>query len=484
MSNINTNNFVAINKFKIKTSKHHIDYIFECSNLFNELKQLCKLALLENHLTKLCFYMLNEYKTSLEMQKELGIPVDLLRFFPNWENGSNKGFNAEKTGYKLTPSGVSKLIPALRLQLSPSSHTVPIALKLIRDLINTLDPKTHLYIVAEPNAHISNLEKLIFEFNHINKNTNIHFAELPSITVFAQDNARAVIDNNGNPILLLPRSFSDNKSRKLDEIYEEQAVKELGRTVYQSSLYFEGGNIVYDDNYCMIGVDTITENICRLGLTKQEVIDIFEAEFGKKIIPIGNFSESKFSISKYGIKKSGQPSFHIDLDISLLGKYSKKKLPRAIIADPSRGLDFLDEVLKINGLFSDSYLPKKRIKEIIESEYDSFARIQHPKLYKIYEQLTDLGYKVIGLPDLKIDPFNNVYKNINYNFGYCNVLPGLHNSYPAVYYLPWGIKAMDSYVDDILIKEGIKPIRVSKSYTLANDLMMLFGGLRCACGSV
>jgi hypothetical protein len=94
----------------------------------------------------------------------------------------------------------------------------------------------------------------------------------------------------------------------------------------------------------------------RLGLTRQEVLHSFEAELGAKVTPIGDISRARFDIASDGMAPSGQASFHLDLDISLLGVFGRNRHPRALVADAARGLDVLPAVLAHSRLFPDQFV--------------------------------------------------------------------------------------------------------------------------------
>jgi len=113
-------------------------------------------------------------------------------------------------------------------------------------------------------------------------------------------------------------------------------------------------------------------------------------------------------------------------------------------ARPARGLELLPAVLAYKTLFANHFVPPSRARQLITAEYDGFARERHPKLLAYGATLEKLGYHVFGVPDLWIDPMENLFRPVNLDFGYCNVLPGLWHGRPAVYYLPWGIRALDS----------------------------------------
>lgn len=155
-----------------------------------------------------------------------------------------------------------------------------------------------------------------------------------------------------------------------------------------------------------------------------------------------------------------------------------------MIADPARGLDLLPAVLAHQPLFTKHFVPADQARDLIEAEYEAFAGERHPKLLAYCSKLEELGYMVIGVPDLRIDPKENLFKTVNLDFGYCNILPGLWRGQPAVYYLPWGIRALDLEAEKRFHAAGAHPVRISSNPNVANALMNLYGGLHCFCGQL
>jgi len=91
---------------------------------------------------------------------------------------------------------------------------------------------------------------------------------------------------------------------------------------------------------------------------------------------------------------------------------------------------------------------------------------------------------VVGVPDVRVAPGENVFGRVNLDFSYCNVLPGRWRDQPAVHYLPWGIRGLDNAADGCLRKARVEPVRLSVGGQLANAIMSLAGGLHCVCGSL
>ena len=232
-----------------------------------------------------------------------------------------------------------------------------------------------------------------------------------------------------------------------------------------------------------MGVDTIRENVTRLGLDQFEVRELFEAEFGLPVVPLGRYDESKLDPVEDRQVASGQASFHLDLDVALLGRFGAVRRPRALVADAARGLDFLDDVLRVRRLVEGHFLPARDLRRHLRAEYEASAEARHPVLLEYAAALSQRGYRVIGMPDLRIDPKMDVFQRINLDLGYCNVLTGLRRSRPAVYHFSWGVPRLDADAARRIRLAGADPVRVSTP-EIASAMMLLSGGLHCCCGSL
>jgi hypothetical protein len=150
-------------------------------------------------------------------------------------------------------------------------------------------------------------------------------------------------------------------------------------------------------------------------------------------------------------------------------------------ADPARGLDLLPAVLARRSLYANHFLSSQRAQEVVRAGYDAYARERHPKLLAYSAVLEKCGYRVVGVPDLRINPEENLFRQVNLDFSYCNVLPGLRRGRPTVHYLPSGIRRLDEEAARKMRQTGADTVPVS-SPRIANLLMSLSGGLHCFCG--
>lgn len=456
--------------------------LLEDAALVNHMRDAVRRALASGHLVALASDLVGRLSWQPAVLAALGIPVDLLDCFPDWRSGSRIPFVPGTSGLRLAPSGAGVPLGTLRLQISPMSGTIPHALRLLRDLLVRLDPHTHFVVVVEPGADLGALAALAARL-HPSAPSRVRFVPLRSITVFAQDNARAARDADGGAVLLVPRAFRPAGSRADDEIDPPAAERAFGMPVRRSRLYWEGGNIVHDDGVCFVGVDTVAENASRLGLAQEEIGALLSADFGVPVTPLGRAADARFDLAADRPSPSGQAAFHIDLDVALLGTFGRVRRPRALVADAARGLDFLDEVLAVRRLVDGHFLPAREMRRHLRAEYEAYAEARHPLLLEYAETLAQHGYEVTGMPDLRIDPKMDVYRRVNLDFGYCNVLPGLHRRHASVHHFTSGVRALDADASRRMRHAGVVPVAVSTP-EVASALMLLQGGLHCCCGSM
>ncbi len=447
------------------------------------LRQWCRAALATAHLTEVARLLHQKLDATDDDLDALGLPVNLLQLFPRWREGRRTGFRAPDLGLRPAPMGAGQPIGGLRLQLTPSSESASLALILLRDLLRATDPAVSIHVMVQPGANLSGLAELALSFSP-DAGRRVRFVEGLTSTVFSQDNALPGRDRDGEPALLIPREFLRGTIRAGDELTRDAAERMFGVRVVASRLHWQGGNLVCDGERHLIGVDTIGENMARLGLTAGEVAALFEGELGCPVVPMGDLTTFRYDADRGSIEASGQAEFHIDFDIALLGRFGRKRKPRALVADPALGIDLMPRVLERRSLISGHFVPPDEARQLIEAEYVAFAAERHPRLLGYAETLEGLGYEVVGLPDLRMEMSEKLFSTVNLDFGYCNVLPGLNRGRPAVHFLPFGLTELDRTAVERYRKAGVVPVRASRNPRVANTLMSLRGGLRCFCGRV
>lgn len=451
--------------------------------LMTDLHLWCKRVLREAHLVEVAAALNNTLEISMEELALLELPTDILRDFPDWELGSRARFAPPPLALNLPRLGGSDPIGLVRMQLSPFSATLSAALLLLKHMLFLAGGSIRFQVAVEPGGNLDTLAEVIFDFDPTARERVVLY-ELQSASVFAQDNGRGALTGLGQPALLIPRGFRQERGRGREAL-DTQVRQELGGIqVHRSRLYWEGGNVLNDDLICLIGMDHVRENMLRFGLTAEEVKLLFRSEFGDKIAFLGDLDAATFDLSEQRALETGQASFHLDLDVALLGTINARKPPVALVAAPNETLPLIDKVLRNRELTKEHFLDEQASRQVIGLGYRRYAEERAVKLESYSRVLTELGYEIIPVPDLRIDPNRNLFSTRNLDFVYCNVMPGLIKGRPSVVYLKYGIPALDHRAEQAYREAGCSPVPVTNSGRLANLLMLFRGGLRCACSQI
>jgi len=310
----------------------------------------------------------------------------------------------------------------------------------------------------------------------------IEFIDLPAdnpITMWTQDPFLVLKNPDAEPptTLLTSKTFE----RSGDSIMADYISTQTGYGLQASELYFEGGNIVSDEEFILIGANTIRYNAIELKLSEEEVVVRFQDELGRRVLVIGPYP---------------QPVAHIDMMMTPLGD------GRILVADSFAGARIAEKALKqdpqsvtaferwceehffghpaiseIHGRDGAVLAPPEirgKTREIIAR-----SRAIGPALDGIAQSLERYGYKVERIPLLDGGPETRLssvgeasniaaYPMLTYN----NVL--LTES--DVYLPSYGWPAMDRAALDRWKDLGFKP-RAIEGLTIS---AMYGGALRCS----
>ena len=187
--------------------------------------------------------------------------------------------------------------------------------QLAADIVNALPERTRVFLLVN--------DRDAFRVASNPRPGRVSFIELPSdapITIWPQDPFLVLRDRSGRPRLLVSREFD----RAGDRAMAAKIAATLGCSCEDSSLAFEGGNIVADADRAFIGANTIRYNAVRLGLSEPEVVERFEHELGQPVLVVGPVP---------------QPVAHIDMMLTPLGNR------RLALADPKWGADVAEREL-------------------------------------------------------------------------------------------------------------------------------------------
>lgn len=232
----------------------------------------------------------------------------------------------------------------------------------------------------------------------------ISFADIPQnydFTMWPQD-PFLVIGDGDNSRLLVSNTFNRAQDSEIAAVISQA----MGLPMDVSSLSFEGGNIVSDQQFVFIGANTIRYNAVETGQTDQAVAEQFRRELGKPVIVLGPLP---------------QPVGHIDMMLTPLGD------KHLLLADPGWGARLAQTELDNNPsavaafeqqcmteFFGDRsisevlvdgdtpYRPPELAGETAQAIADSL-RIA-PQFDRLAEQLVEMGFSVSRIPYLHRQP--------------------------------------------------------------------------------
>lgn len=441
----------------------------------------CRRALAQSHLVSVAAALHDSLRLGRDEMRSLRIPVDLLDLFPRWKEGSREGFRAPRRYASLVPASATVPLGPVRLQLTTTAGVAPLVLPLLRGLEAHLDRTVPITVMIEPGRAALALRRAARDV--LRDPRRVRFEVVRAATTYARDHGLAARTRAGSPVLLVPRGFRPERGKEDDALDARRAHHALGARVRRSRLYWEGGNILFDGHRCLLGVDTVRENMGRLGLAAEEVITILEIEFGVTVATIGELSRSRFDGTQDRLARSGQASYHLDLDLCPLGSIDGGR-PVMLLSDPELGLDVLPKVLAHPRLAASHGLPARLGRRLQADEYRRVADARRPRLQRYRQQLERLGYRLVALPELRVDSARRIVGTGNIDLSCCNALPALHRGRPAVYHLPWGIPEFDALAGRQWRRAGVRPIALSGFGPLAHGMMELAAGLHCFVGTV
>jgi hypothetical protein len=441
----------------------------------------CRRALARGHVVPTAVALRDALGLGRAELGTLRIPTDVLDLFPRWRDGSCEGFRPPAGKASLVAAAAMQPLGPIRVLLAPAAGALPLMLPLLRGLATRLDLDTQITVMVDPGKAAREFRRAAETV--MGKNRRVRFETGRSATMFARDHALAARDPAGAPLLIIPRGFRPERGKEDVAMDERSARRALGVRVRRSMLYWEGGNILFDGHCCLVGADLIRENMARLGLSRDEVLAILEGEFGTRVAVLGELARAAFDGTQDRLSRSGQASYHIDLDVAPLGAVDGGE-PVVMLSDPDLGLSVLPRVLRHARLDAWHGLTRRDARRLQAEEYRRVATQRRPRLERYRRQLERLGYRVVRIPELRVDPERSLAGVANLDFAFCNVLPALHRGRAAVYYLPWGIPALDDLAERQWRRAGVEPIALSRFAPLAHGMMGLAAGLHCFVGPV
>ena len=438
-------------------------------------------ALRTGHLVDVANALRDELKLDLDGMRALRLPVDLLDFFPHWQTGSRRGFRPHSLGVRLLPDAADRPLRGVRLQLSPAAGGIPLAITLLRHLRRELDPTVRLFVFVDPALEVTALRRAMS--TALGGTARVRFVSATFSTIFARDNAIAARDSAGRPTLVVPRRMRGTQESDANPLDRRAIRRELSVRVVSSRFDWQGGNVLFDGYTLAVGADVIAENAARLGLSHEEIVQGLSTEFSSEVTILGDARHGQIAEERHRMKRSGQASYHVDLDVALIGQPPRADRPVALVAESQLGLQLLPTLASRGELARPPYLTATQARAQMDHEYRAAARERRPWLRLYRQTLRARGYRIVDVPELRTRHLTESASGLQ-DLVYCNVLPGSNRGRPALHYLPTGVSVLDAAALHAYKAAGIRPVRIARTAYLASAMMERAAGLRCFCGAM
>jgi len=269
--------------------------------------------------------------------------------------------------------------------------------KLVSDIINALPARVEVVLMVNDRA--------AFAVAANPWPDRVSFLELPmdsTLTIWPQDPFVVMKGAKAQTTLLTSGRFE----RVDDRLAGPALAKYFGFQAEQSSLHFEGGNIVADESHVFVGANTIRYNALLRGKPEREIARQLEVDFGRKLMVVGPLP---------------QPVAHIDMMLTPLGgnaialadpAWGARLADQELAEAPERVKDF--ETLCMADFFGDPAIPALLDREgkvirppdllgrtmVAIAESKAIA----PALDHLAEEFAKLGYTVQRVPFLFVAP--------------------------------------------------------------------------------
>ncbi|MCB9763174.1 MAG: agmatine deiminase family protein [Alphaproteobacteria bacterium] len=196
-----------------------------------------------------------------------------------------------------------------------------------------LDPDRNLTLVPAQIAPFASIRQLVREEPD---GSWLAFVDSPTHSIWAQD-AYCVLTDGTQSTLLEPMTFT----RGGDHFIAEQIAAHTDVRIDATRYHLEGGNMLTGDDFTLIGVDYLYENMTLTGQSAAEVTRGLQRQLGvEHLIWLGFEDPLRFPMQVFqGVR---QPIFHIDMYITLGGKTASGR-QRVFVGDTRLAKRLLDQ---------------------------------------------------------------------------------------------------------------------------------------------
>lgn len=411
-----------------------------------------------------------------DLAAALGLQPALVQAFPT-RKSTEFQFQAQVPGFRLAADCCEAPSPRFRLQLS-QDDPVSFGLRLLRDLMLTLPEEIAFTLMVKPGFDQDLARGLLQEIEGYQAE-RVEFWPHNHQTLFPQDNAKLGFTSQGERALWVPRRLSGHRPSDM--------LMDAPLPLVRSVLAWEGGNLLFDGYHGFIGVNCLAANMRELGLSEAQVLEVMKAETGVTFHPLGDLDvarqttwRAERALVTPHVIEAGQADFHIDMDCCLLGKSSPEASPRAIVACPDWGGEFLEDLLARDDLFADHFLSPEKTRRLFRDSRARSVAHRRPLLENYCQTFRGLGYEVTRVPDLRLCSEFNYLARTTLTFNFANALVMKTSQGPSIALLRSGLPRMEQAVERLYRDLGLQVLWVGNG-TAGRELLGLRGGLHCAC---
>ena len=265
------------------------------------------------------------------------------------------------------------------------------------DYVLTRMPRVKLVVIIEGRPFHHRAKFVESRISPGNRD-RVSFTVAPAGTMWAQDGSKPLAAGNATLMqssgVIVQRPHYNQATR---------ALKRLRFAIQESQLPFEGGNVIVGDFHVFMGSDQIEYVMDEFDVTRSEVLNAYERQFGKPILEIG---------VSHPDNRAVQPAFHIDLFMTVARDWRKPGVENVVLlkdyseasGETRRELAFVSTLLKMNGYrvipipgsFEKPYHTyNNAILSGRTALVPSYRTALDDRAYEIYEEL---GYTVISMP--------------------------------------------------------------------------------------
>ena len=434
-------------------------------------------SLVDHHLTRVLSDVFGHRRNATPSALQaLQLSPEFAAAFPDWTDPNSFHYQPPVEGLRLNPESCQEEVKSLRLQLGQDAP-VGIGLRTLQVLLKELPPTVSFCALVKPGFDESRTRDFMERFEGYSE-TRVTFFQHGHQTLFAQDNGRLAIVPGGTKVLLTPGGLSTHRP---GDVLVAAPIP-----LVRSRLIWEGGNLLCDGRFSVVGANSIAANMRGFGLTEEQVVRAFALETGYRVHVLGEVEKAVAALVRgerggavSHAVDGGQADFHIDLDCCLLGAPADGP-PRVAVADPELGLSYLHQAMALDHLFSGHCLGATEARELFQRAVEDSVIRRAPILADYCRTLRAAGYEVHRVPDIRLVSDYNYLGRVNTTFGYCNALALRLEGRPTLALLSCGMEEMEAEVERVYCGLGVDVLWLGDRH-MAEDLLSMRGGLHCFC---